>query len=448
MKMNFDLSMRQKQKQVLTTKIIQTINLLQYNTMELQKYIDMQMEENPLLEIDESYEPNEENEINWVEFIKNTYTYRDENEFTDEEKEHPENFIATEQTLKEVLIEQLHVRKLSEQERILGEFIIDFIDDNGYLSLSSEEFSQVVDAEPEMIEKLTDLIKTFEPKGVGARNLAECLKIQVEDQIKNDPKIIRLLDEHLEDMAYNRDRKILKDLDISAEKLEEYKCIIKSLNPRPGLEYGSEEPRYIIPDVFVELEGDEIKIKLNRYQVPRLRINNYYKNLITKSDDAKTVEFVKTRLDSAGHLIKGLLQRESSIERISKLLFQKQIDFLKNGEAHMKPVTMKEIADELEVHESTVSRTIKNKYVLCEMGVYPLKHFFTSKIATEDGEDVSSSKIKEKIKDYIASEDKQKPLSDQKIADKLKEEGYEISRRTVAKYREESGIMSTRERRQ
>ncbi|SHE62676.1 RNA polymerase factor sigma-54 [Alkalibacter saccharofermentans] len=450
MKLGFDLSLKQKQKLIMTNQLIQGINILQYNTIELGEYINQEMEKNPLLEKEETSVDAGEGEVNWLEFVKNTNKTHEHSQpySDDEEKNVIENVKCMEESLKEILIGQLHVLNLSEEDYGVGEFIIDFIDERGYLSAEPEEMAQMIKVPVTKVIKLVNLIRRFEPSGVGGRNLRECLKIQLINMNHFDDMLFHIIDEHLEDIGYNRDQKLMKELDLDKEDISYYRELLKSLDPKPGLKYCEEEPDYVIPDIFVEVIDDKVSVTMNDHYVPRLKINSYYQSLLQKGGDEKTTEFIKSGLNSASFVINSILQRKETVKNIAQLLFEKQVDFLRSGEGYIKPMTLKEIAEVLEIHESTVSRAIKNKYAVTPRGIYSLKHFFTTGLASQEGEDVSAVKIKDIIKDLISKENKKKPYSDQNITDILKEKGYTISRRTVAKYRENLNILSTRERKE
>ncbi len=450
MKLGFDLSLKQKQKLIMTNQLIQGINILQYNTIELGEYINQEMEKNPLLEKEEASADGGEGEVNWLEFVKNTNKTHEHSQpySDDEEKNVIENVKCMEESLKEILISQLHILNLSEEDYGVGEFIIDFIDERGYLSAEPEEMAQMIKVPVTKVIKLVNFIRRFEPSGVGGRNLRECLKIQLINMNHFDDMLFHIIDEHLEDIGYNRDQKLMKELDLDKEDISYYRELLKSLDPKPGLKYCEEEPDYVIPDIFVEVIDDKVSVTMNDYYVPRLKINSYYQSLLQKGGDEKTTEFIKSGLNSASFVINSILQRKETVKNIAQLLFEKQVDFLKSGEGYIKPMTLKEIAEVLDIHESTVSRAIKNKYAVTPRGIYSLKHFFTTGLASQEGEDVSAVKIKDIIKDLISKENKKKPYSDQNITDILKEKGYTISRRTVAKYRENLNILSTRERKE
>jgi RNA polymerase sigma-54 factor len=450
MKLGFDLSLKQKQKLIMTNQLIQGINILQYNTIELGEYINQEMEKNPLLEKEEASADGGEGEVNWLEFVKNTNKTHEHSQpySDDEEKNVIENVKCMEESLKEILISQLHILNLSEEDYGVGEFIIDFIDERGYLSAEPEEMAQMIKVPVTKVIKLVNFIRRFEPSGVGGRNLRECLKIQLINMNHFDDMLFHIIDEHLEDIGYNRDQKLMKELDLDKEDISYYRELLKSLDPKPGLKYCEEEPDYVIPDIFVEVIDDKVSVTMNDYYVPRLKINSYYQSLLQKGGDEKTTEFIKSGLNSASFVINSILQRKETVKNIAQLLFEKQVDFLKSGEGYIKPMTLKEIAEVLDIHESTVSRAIKNKYAVTPRGIYSLKHFFTTGLASQEGEDVSAVKIKDIIKDLISKENKKKPYSNQNITDILKEKGYTISRRTVAKYRENLNILSTRERKE
>ncbi|QSX08208.1 RNA polymerase factor sigma-54 [Alkalibacter rhizosphaerae] len=444
MRLEVGTTINQQQKQQLSANVIHSIRLLTYNTLELSKYLEEQLLDNPMLEmVEERQEEEREDEINWVEFIKNTYSY-DETTFLPGKD--PLDVSVQPQTLKDVLLEQLHYQKLTEVEIFIGEWLIDYVDDSGYLTIEVEEVASFMQVPVTLVEQMVERIQSFEPSGVGAGNLGECLSIQLIAKGIKDPKIHRLVLHHLEDLAHRR-RKILEDtLNISNEQLEKYLAIIQGLEPRPGQAYSSSEPVYILPDLFVgEIHG-KVLVRHNKYQFSKLVISPYYLGLLKKSSDERALQFIKERLESAKLLVNSLEKREETVLSVTEAIFKRQIMFLKEGDTGLVPLTMKEIADEVDVHESTVSRVVKNKYVLCERGVYPLKHFFPSRLDSRSGDGISSGQVKEIIREWIQNENKEKPYSDQKLTNMLQDQGFDVSRRTVMKYREQLGFLSSRER--
>lgn len=446
MRMGMQTSVKQVQKQQLSANVIHSIRLLSLNSLELTRHLEEQLIENPLLEMeDEKAEFLKDSEINWVEFIKNTYAY-EETTFLPG-KEQPEISVHSE-TLKEVLLEQLHCRPLTEVERFIGEWIIDYVEDSGYLTIDSEEVSSFLQIPQHLVERMIDLLKTFEPVGVGARNLGECLSLQLRAAGHHEESLHKLVQFHLEDLAHRRRKVLLETLNLSEHTLDEYVSIIQTLHPKPGYRYGGTEPVYVIPDLFVEEVEGQIVVKTNAYQQPKLTVSSYYMKILEGNPDESTETFLRSRLETARQLVNALQQREKTMLAIAQIVFEHQRGFLKNGDRGLRPLTMKEVGDWADVHESTVSRVVKNKYVLCTRGVYPLRHFFPPRLERMDGDEegVSSLQIKEKIKEWIHKEKSTKPYSDQKLTELLQKDGFDVSRRTVAKYREQMGILSSRER--
>lgn len=456
MNIGFGLNLEQSQKLIMTPELRQAIKLLQYNSIELEQFVIEQIEVNPLLEIDkiepeENIEKSKNEEIDWKEYINNYDDISYVNQGNNSEKENPfENMFAAEETLMEHLLFQLEVSDLEDSEKEIGRFIIENIDENGYLKASLNEISIFLEKEEEYVESVLYSIQEFEPIGVGCRNLKECLNIQLMHNGINDEDVYTIIDNYLEEIGENRIAKISKETKISTSKIQNIVDLIKTLNPKPGSIFanGAERIRYVVPDVTLkEVDGEDIII-VNDSTAPKLKINEFYRSMINSSN-TETTEFINEKLNSAMWIIRSIEQRRNTIYKVVDAIYKHQIDFFKKGEMYLKPLTLKEIADEIDMHESTVSRTTNGKYLQTSKGTFELKYFFTSKLnATEFGDDdISSRTIKLQIKEMIKSEDITKPLSDQVISEKLAEEGTQISRRTVAKYREEMNIPSSSGRR-
>lgn len=458
MNIGFGLNLEQSQKLIMTPELRQAIKLLQYNSIELEQFIVEQIEVNPLLEMEkpiheaeEQHENTKKEEIDWKEYINNYDDISYVSQGANTEKENPlENMFATEETLSEHLLFQLEVSDFDESEKSIGRFIIDNIDDNGYLKANIEEMASFLCVEKLSVESVLSLIQDFEPVGVGARNLAECLVIQLKHKGIKDEDTFLIIDKYLEEIGENRISKISKETKISPARVQEIIDIIKSLNPKPGSMFGnnSEKIRYVVPDVTLkEVDGEHLII-VNDSTAPRLRINDFYKQMIN-SANSETSDFISEKLNAAMWIIKSIEQRRNTIYKVVEAIYNHQKEFFDKGELHLKPLTLKEIADEIEMHESTVSRTTNGKYIQTDRGTFELKYFFSSKLNAVDhgDEDVSSTAIKSQIKEMIKAEDNTKPLSDQVIVEKLAEQNIQISRRTVAKYREEMNIPSSSGRR-
>lgn len=459
MKLGYNLALEQVQKLIMTPELRQAIQLLQFTSQELSEYIKLEIEKNPMLELvsnDMDYENIEDynidkEEFDWRDFIENYDDISYRPEFDKNEKEYNyENIIKNSDSLKEYLLFQLNVSDLNRIDLNIGKAIIENIDDNGYLTVDVNQIADELRIPSKKVEKVLSIIQSFDPPGVGSRNLAECLLIQVREDKVSNPKIEIIIKNHLEDLAYNRLYKVSKELNMDISEVQEIFDYIKTLEPKPGRAFGNHlsDVKYIIPDVNVEFVDGEYIIVLNEITAPRLNINKYYREMIRKGLDSDTTEFIKEKLAQALWVIRSIEQRRMTIYNVVKSIVKFQRDFFEKGEKCLKPLTLKEVADDINMHESTVSRAINGKYVQTPRGLFELKYFFCSGFSTNQGEDISSTSIKAIIKEIIDGENQRKPFSDQKISDILKKRGINISRRTVAKYRDELGIPASSIRKQ
>jgi RNA polymerase sigma-54 factor len=350
------------------------------------------------------------------------------------------------------LLEQLEFADISDRKRRIGEYIIESLDENGYLPAGADEVADQLSEDPERVRKVLAFIQTFDPAGVAAANLAESLLLQ----IKNIPDIGEadvaiaecIITNHLSDLAANRMREIARCVRRSVNDVQRVADIIRRLDPKPGRRFGGGRPQYIMPDVIVERDGDGYAASLNQVTSPQLYVSPYYRHVLANEEkNSDTFRFLSERLNSALWLIKSIEQRNQTIYNVVKAIVDYQDAFFRGGEKYLKPLTLKKIADAVGVHESTVSRTVNGKYMQTPRGVYELKYFFKSGIKSEGSGGISSGGIKALIREMIAGEDLSAPLSDQAIADSLVRRGIDISRRTVAKYREDAGIPSSSGRR-
>lgn len=466
MRMGYDLLIEQQQKLIMTPELKLALKILQLPAVELEELLQQELENNPVLElVDDSRdekseaqqkldkkekEKEKEKEIDWKEYFQfQGKSYSEEGFDNDEASELSyENFITYSYTLKDHLISQLRVSQISKKLRDIGEYIIESLDENGYLTITKEDLAAILDAEPEAVEEALSVIQTFEPFGVGASNLKECLLIQLRNKDIKDKKIEAIIMNHLDDIASNRISNISKKLSISIEEAQKYSDIIKSLEPKPGraFEEGT-STKYVTPDVYIEKVGKEYIVIVNDYYGSKLTINQFYKKMLISEDKSSQASaFISNKLSSAMWLIKSLEHRKNTLYNVVKAILDYQMDFFEKGPMFLKTMTLKKIAEMVNVHESTVSRAINGKYVQTPRGIFEIKYFFKSGVDNQDGEAISSESIKKKIKSYVCGEDASKPLSDQQIADLLVKEGYMISRRTVAKYRDELGILSSSKR--
>jgi len=462
MRMGYDLLIEQQQKLIMTPELKLALKILQLPAVELEELLQQELEDNPVLELvddnrDEKSEVQQkqnkkekEKEIDWKEYFQfQGKSYVEEGFDSDEAAELSyENFITYSYTLKDHLISQLRVSQINKKLRDIGEYIIESLDENGYLTITKEDLAAILDVKPEEVEEALSVIQTFEPFGVGASNLKECLLIQLRNKDIYDKKIEVIIMNHLDDIASNRINNISKKLSISIEEAQKYSDIIKSLEPKPGraFEEGT-STKYVTPDVYIEKVGKEYVVIVNDYYGSKLMINQFYKKMLISEDKSSQASaFISNKLSSAMWLIKSLEHRKNTLYNVVKAILDYQMDFFEKGPMFLKTMTLKKIAEMVSVHESTVSRAISGKYVQTPRGIFEIKYFFKSGVDNQDGEAISSESIKKMIKSYVSGEDASKPLSDQHIADLLVKEGYMISRRTVAKYRDELGILSSSKR--
>jgi RNA polymerase sigma-54 factor len=468
------LYMKQSPQQVLLS------TLLQLPILSLEQKIKLELEQNPLLEEDlemeenmeqemeeelkleelevkqendDDSEPEEEynedkEEIDWDTILndENNYEIKPPKDDSSETYERPE---VSQITLPEYLLTQLSLTELSEKEIMIGEYIIWNINEVGYLTYSLDIIATNLDITIEEVEKVLKIIQKFDPPGIGARDLQECLLIQLREMPEPNELAIAIVRDHFDDFKNKRFEKIAKKIGISIEEFKQVLNMITKLNPKPGEGYQSLYDNSITPDVLVQKEDDDFKVTLNDWNIPHLRINNSYRKLLLdkKNTPKKTKEFIKNRLESARWLINSIHQRRVTILKVVETIVHRQREFFDKGSLYLKPMILKDIADEIGMDISTVSRVTNGKYVQTDYGVYELKHFFSEKIKRDDGEDVSNKEIKNRIREIIEKENPKKPYNDQKIVAMLQQDGFNIARRTVAKYREQMMVPVSRLRR-
>lgn len=449
----FSLELSQQQRLTLTQEMKLSINVLAMTNLELREYIDKELEENPLLEeshVESQDSEGEKDGIDYEELLKYMEFDRyDDGRFekiSDGDNElSPFQFISEQKSLKDFLREQL-LEFNNDENLVIFEYMIDSLDQRGYLSVSLEEISKEFNVTIDIAERNLQLLQTLEPEGIGARDLKECLIIQLKKKGIEDNILFGLINDYLELLSESKYSLIAKKLNITTQRVQEYGRIIRSLNPIPSSGfYTGEEPQYIIPEAFIRKIGEDFIIIMNDKVLPSLNVNENYRNIIKGSIEKNASEYVKNKINSAIFLIKSIEQRKKTLYRILEKLLELQRPYFEYGESYLKPMALKDIAYSLEMHESTVSRAIKDKYISTQRGMVRLKDMFTSRISGE-GEDMSAKSVKIRIKELIEREDKAKPLSDQDISSALQQEGTFISRRTVAKYREEMGIPSSSKR--
>jgi RNA polymerase sigma-54 factor len=476
------LHLKLSQKLIMTPSLQQAIKLLQLSKLELQEVLNQELLENPLLE--ETAEeakaeetPAEETEAKsgnteeppkvevkekekdsfdeidydayFQDYIEYGYNPRG---MSEEHEEFPiENTLTRPPNLADHLTWQLSMSDASPRTKEIAQFIIGNIDEDGYLRASNEEIVASGNFEPDAVQKAVDAVQSLDPIGVGARDLRECLLLQLRFLEIDEPLVEIVIRDHWDEFMQRKFVPLAKSLGVDMKTLEGIVDIIKHLDPKPGRKYSNERAIYVEPDVYVHKVGDEYIIVLNEDGMPKLRINSGYRSMLNSMDnkqDGETVNYIKDKIRSAVWLIKSLDQRQRTIYKVAESIVKHQREFLERGIDFLRPLVLRDVADDIQMHESTVSRVVSNKYMHTPRGLFLMKYFFHSGIDSDSGEDISSLTVKKKIQSYIENEDPRKPLSDSKIMKILNDEGINIARRTVAKYRDELNIPSSTDRKQ
>lgn len=455
------------QQLVMTPQLQQAIKLLQLSRLELLETVQQELMENPFLdetetetEVPDSSENLTESQAE-EELVRNADWENYLGEFSSTSKqasardsEVPEEGmsfearLASKPSLEGHINWQMRLSNFTEHEVAIGEIILGNIDANGYLQASIEEIMSMVQATEDEIESVIGRIQRLDPVGVGARTPQECLLIQMEVLGYDDPILVSLVKDHLEDLEKNRYKPLARKFKLSMEELKEYLDLMQTLDPMPGTNFSSTEPHYVSPDVHVYKYGDEFVIILNEDGLPRLQMNTFYMDSMKGAAD-KEKEYFQEKMRSAAWLMKSLYQRQRTLYKVVESIVGFQRDFFEDGVTKLKPLILKEVAEDIEMHESTVSRITTSKYVSTPHGIFELKFFFNSALDLDDGTQVGSESVKALIKQMIADEDTKKPLSDERIGELLKDKlEVNIARRTVAKYRSAMGIPSSSKRKQ
>jgi RNA polymerase sigma-54 factor len=461
-------------QQVLSPQLQQSLLILQTPLLELRNLVQQEMETNPVLEelpsepgADErteeesSADDNFENEFQklasldeeWRDYMAQSASYSADGSRGSREAQDKRQFlfdsIPVQETLQQSLIGQLNQNVLTAGDRKAAELIIGNIDDNGFLQSTPEEMALNSGIPKEDFEKMLALIQSFYPAGVGARDLRECLLLQLQRQEKENTLEYKIVSQHMEDLGRRRFPEIARRMGISVEDVQKAGDCIARLNPRPGQVFAAAPQNYVLPDVMVEKVDGEYQIVLNNEQIPHLRISNLYKDIIAsgnaQSSDVKN--YIRDKIRSGKFLIRSIHQRQQTILNIAQQIVSRQRDFLDHGPSHLKPMTMGEVADAVGVHETTVSRAVSRKYMATPQGVFEMKFFFTSGYQTASGDSLSNICVKEAILGLVKHESGSAPLSDHEIVEILSERGIPIARRTVAKYRDELNILPSYMRR-
>jgi RNA polymerase sigma-54 factor len=487
---------RLSQQLVMTPQLQQAIKLLQLSRMELVDLVQQELQENPVLE--EGVESEEDRagaeakgpgdspetadateataELTQPELSRNTepgtaaeatdaekfadvdwQDYLDANPhtgmreaITGDDRPSIDATYARRETLSEHLLWQLQLASLPVEQEIAGRFIIGNVDDRGYLTSPLDEISRQSGVRESVVLEALTVVQEFDPSGVAARDLRECLSIQARMLGIDDPLVLRILAEQLDALIKRDFRGVSRALAVSIEAVAAAAVVIGRLEPRPGRAFGGEEPVYIVPDIYVYRIGDDLHVVLNDDGLPRLRISALYRAVLAKGNTSPkdTKEYVGDKVRSAMWLIKSIHQRQRTIYKVMQSIIKHQRDFFERGINYLKPLNLRDVADDIEMHESTVSRVTTNKYAHTPQGIFELKYFFNSSISRVQGEAVASESVKERIRRLILNEDPRRPLSDQRIAEMLRVANIDIARRTVTKYRESMNLLSSTKRRQ
>jgi RNA polymerase sigma-54 factor len=460
------INMEQTQKLVMTPELRQAIAILQLGTTELAQYVDNEVLENPLLEVADDPGPGEDalgpgedadqdgSRIDWITYLAESDSRDDSwNEQSPMEERTGaswESCVVEVPNLGEHLTLQLHLVLSDRRQLLIGEYLIGNIDERGYLTIDLEEACKACGCTLEEAEAVLRLIQTFDPPGVGGRSLSECLLIQLEQRGLRDTAMEQLVCRHLDELAAGKFARIAAALGLTEEDVRGRAETIRDLEPKPGRNFSFQgETRYIVPDLVVEKVDDEYVVLVNDAMVPRLMINKTYRDLLQRREtcDPDTVRFIEEKLKAALWLIRGIEQRRSTLYRVMCLITRFQRDFLDKGPAHLKGLTLRQVAQAAGLNESTVSRATANKYVQTPRGVFNMKYFFCRGLENDlTGELVASDVVKRILKELVAVEDARRPYSDQELCRMIASRGIHIARRTVAKYRQELGVLPARAR--
>ena len=490
-----------RQEMKINPRLYQAMELLHMPLLDLQQHLKMEMAENPFLELEEpdveqeiSLEEAaeeaadedatvEDGEIDWEEILLDGFDSGGRRAQR-EEREYREPTQVETTDLRDLLLEQLHHLSIEDREVRLGEEIVGNIDDSGLLVCSLEEVvegvndwlrdvrgvalerAEALEDEDEREEELLEVeelfrdysleeaegmlekIQEMDPPGVGARDLRECILLQLEHRGERDSLAYTLVHDHFEELLHHKWSEIGRSLGLSARAVQDAADQVAELDPKPGLRHAPPEEAYVLPDLVVEKIDGEYHVFLNDTNLPRLRLSRSYREVARDRDKYKVEnkDFISAKLNSANWMIQAIEQRRQTMLKVMRFIVDRQRDFFEKGIQHLRPLTLREVADYIEMHESTVSRVTNEKFVQTPRGVYSLKFFFSSGLATSSGEDISARGVKDKIRALVQQEDSRKPLTDQKIVELLKADGVKIARRTVAKYRDQLGILPARMR--
>ncbi len=464
---SLSLEQTQRLQMVLAPQLRQSLEILQLPLLDVCTVIQQEIERNPTLEeipvggpsvevepgVNTSAPERPDDVLPELDFEKEyqalatldeewrEYFFQDAqaNPYTDDQAKTRQFFldsIPQRESLQQHLLAQLALSGLSPADVKIAELIIGSINDDGYLASSADELAQSANCDPQHLLDVLTVVQDFHPTGIGARNLAECLLLQLERLGKGNTLAARIVQEHLERLGARKFTDISQALGVSVAEVQEAAKLIATLDPKPGRAYSQETPSYVSPEVLVrKMEGEWVVI-LNDDQLPHLRISQHYRQMMQDRNTAPDVRaYIQERIRASAFLIRSIEQRQKTIYRIASEIVKAQTEFLEHGVSHLRPTTMTEVAKRVGVHETTVSRAVAGKYMQTPFGVFEMKYFFSPGIQTTDGQRISNKTVKDLISQMVAREDKSNPLSDQEIVERLKAQGIHVARRTVAKYR-------------
>ena len=469
---------KMKQQLRMTPQLQQAIKLLQLSRMELIEEVRQEMVENPVLEeipdvydadamgetgqedkVDETAEvqadESDMDKVDWDEYMDKYSAPPPTNHYSGMRQrgdDFPtlEQTLSTTESLSENLLSELRLQGLDDEQEYIGALIIGNLDEAGRLTAQLEEIADDAGASVEAVEEVLQIIQGFEPIGIAARDLAECLLIQARHYHPEHQLLRAMIEDHISDLERKSYSKIARVQGASKQEVIEAAKLLTEFEPRPAGGYSNDEARYITPDIYIRKMDGQWVATLNEDGLPKLRISRFYRNELAKKkangEDDEVKDYIQDKMRGAMWLIRSIHQRQGTIVKVTESIIKFQKEFFEKGVEHLRPLVLREVADDIEMHESTVSRVTNSKYVHTPRGVYELKFFFNSSISKQGGKDLASEAVKAKIRCIIADENPKKPLSDSKIVDALKEEQIDIARRTVAKYREMMGILSSSKR--
>ena len=450
-----DLKLQVKQTQTLSQRMIQSAEILQMTSQELNTYINELALENPVIDIVEPPTAQEQRESieqqEWLNSFneENYYLYQRQNNDDDYDFKSSWNINTDDgETLQDYLWSQLITENFTDQETEIIKFMLECLDNKGYLEESIETIASYFGTDTELVEDLLSDLQALDPSGVCARTLEECLKLQLERRNMLTPVLESIIDNCLEMVAKNQIPAIARKLRLSPAETAGYCQIIRSLNPKPGVSFSSRDQlRYIIPDVTIVKFKDHFDILLNESMYPTIELNSYYRQMNQNPESSELKEYLGNKIRQAEWVKQCVTQRGKTLMQVSRAILEHQEEFFTFGPAHLSPLRLADIAQELDIHESTVSRAVSKKYLQCSWGVYPMNYFFSRSVAVQESsgnengaQSVTAADIKRVLREIIEEENKKKPYSDRLLGEKLAERGISISRRTVAKYREDEGI--------